>query len=79
MDTNKIDISILEAIKNSNEPVTAAEICKKVDLKHVQVYVYLKRIRHHIESGRSYTKGYKYGKKYNELNHQESFIYWHDR
>jgi len=76
---NKLDVSILDAIRNSPEPLTAAEICKKADLKTSMVVRYLKRIRLHVDDQRSYAKGYKYGKKYNEQNHQESFIYWYDQ
>ena len=75
---NKIDVSVLDAIRNSSKPVTAAEICKIVELKPSMVGQYLKRIRQHVDDQRSYAKGYGYGKKYNKLNHQENFIYWYD-
>lgn len=76
---NKIDVSVLDAIRNSPGPLSASEICKLVELKTSMVVLYLKRIRLHVDDQRSYAKGYKYGKKYNELNHQESFVYWYDQ
>ena len=70
-----MEISILDSIRDSSTPLTAAEICKKTGLKTSSCVNYLKRFRGHIDEARPYTKGYKYSTKKHDRSHQEIFIY----